>query len=41
MNVHTDLTNLIEVELLECDEDGKLSAPYDEIFIPAGVRDTA
>ncbi len=34
-NIHTDVTALEEQQLLERDEDGKLTAPYDEIVIRA------
>lgn len=40
-NVHTDVTNLVELGLLERGEDGTLSTPYDEIVIHAGIRDAA
>ena len=40
-NVHTDVTGLVELGLLERREDGTLSAPYDEIVIHAGIRDAA
>lgn len=40
-NVHTDVTDLVELGLLERADDGALSAPYDEILIHAGIRDAA
>ena len=40
-NVHTDVTGLAELGLMDRDEDGTLSAPYDEIVIHAGIRDAA
>jgi predicted transcriptional regulator len=40
-NVHTDVTSLVELGLLERGEDGTLSAPYDEIVIHASIRDAA
>jgi hypothetical protein len=39
--VHGDVTELEEWQLIECDENGKLSAPYDEIMIRAPLRDAA
>ena len=39
-NVHTDVTDLEEQRLLERDQDGKLTAPYDEIIIRAPLRQT-
>ena len=40
-NIHTDVAALIELGLLEKDEKGLLSAPFDEIVIHAGLRDAA
>lgn len=40
-NVHTDVAALVELGLLEKDEQGGLSAPFDEIVIHAGIRDAA
>jgi predicted transcriptional regulator len=40
-NVHTDVSSLIELGLLDRGEDGTLSTPYDEIVIHAGIRDAA
>ncbi len=40
-NVHTDVTELVELGLLACGSDGILVAPYDEILIHAGIRDAA
>jgi len=40
-NVHTDVVDLEEQHLLERDEDGKLSAPYDEIVIRAPLTRTS
>ncbi|MEY6433460.1 MarR family transcriptional regulator [Thioalkalicoccus limnaeus] len=40
-NVHTDVTELVELGLLERGNDGVLVAPYDEILIHAGLRDAA
>jgi len=40
-NVHTDVTSLVELGLLDRGADGTLSAPYDEIVIHAGIRDAA
>lgn len=39
--VHTDVTSLVELGLLDRREDGSLSTPYDEILIHAGIRDAA
>jgi len=36
-----DVTSIVELGLLERGEDGMLSAPYDEMFIHAGIRDAA
>jgi predicted transcriptional regulator len=40
-NVHTDVTSLVELGLLERGEAGTLTTPYDEIVIHAGIRDAA
>lgn len=40
-NVHTDVTELVGLGLLERSDDGVLVAPYDEILIHAGIRDAA
>jgi predicted transcriptional regulator len=40
-NVHTDVSSLLELGLLDRDEDGTLSTPYDEIVIYAGIRNAA
>lgn len=40
-NVHTDVTALVELGLLERSEQGTLTAPFDEIVIHAGIRDAA
>ena len=40
-NVHTDVTGLVELGLMDRGEDGMLSTPYDEIVIHAGIRDAA
>ncbi|MEA3410142.1 MAG: hypothetical protein U9R74_01210 [Pseudomonadota bacterium] len=40
-NVHTDVTELIDLGLLERSDAGMLSAPFDEIVIHAGIRDVA
>jgi predicted transcriptional regulator len=40
-DVHADVTALIDLGLLERDQHGVLSAPYDEILIHAGIRDAA
>jgi predicted transcriptional regulator len=40
-NVHTDVTDLVELGLLDRADDGALLAPYDEILIHAGIRDAA
>lgn len=40
-NVHTDVAHLIDLGLLEKNERGELSAPYDEMVIHAFVRDAA
>jgi predicted transcriptional regulator len=39
--VHTDVTDLVEIGLLDRADDGALLAPYDEILIHAGIRDAA
>jgi predicted transcriptional regulator len=40
-NVHTDVSDLESHHLLVRDEEGKLTAPYDEIVIRAPLRDAA
>ncbi len=40
-NVYTDVNDLVELGLLEKDERGRLTAPFDEIVIHATVRDAA
>jgi len=40
-NIHTDVSHLIEIGLLEKDEDGLLYSPYDEIVIHTNIRDVA
>jgi len=40
-NVHTDVTDLEEQHLLERDDDGKLTAPYDEVIIRAPLTRTS
>lgn len=40
-NVHTDVAALLELGLLEKDDQGRLTAPFDEIVIRAGIRDAA
>jgi len=40
-NVHTDVTALLELGLLERSDKGTLSTPFDEIVIHAGIRDAA
>lgn len=40
-NVHTDVTALVELGLLDKDSQGRLSAPFDEIVIHAVIRDAA
>lgn len=40
-NVHTDVADLVGLGLLDKDEQGHLSAPYDEIVIHTAVRDAA
>jgi predicted transcriptional regulator len=40
-DVHADVTDLVELGLLERTDDGALFAPYDEILIHAGIRDAA
>jgi predicted transcriptional regulator len=39
--LNRDLTALLELGLLKQDEDGVLSAPYDEILIHADIRNAA
>lgn len=40
-NVHTDVAALVELGLLNKDDQGTLTAPFDEIVIHAGIRDAA
>jgi predicted transcriptional regulator len=40
-NVYTDVKDLVELGLLEKDDQGRLTAPFDEIVIHATVRDAA
>jgi len=40
-NVYTDVKDLVKLGLLERNEQDHLSAPFDEIVIHAGLRDTA
>lgn len=40
-NVHTDVAALVELGLLEKNDQGALTAPFDEIVIHAGIRDAA
>ena len=40
-NVHADVSKLLELGLLERGDDGRLTAPSEEIVIHAGIRDTA
>ena len=40
-NVYTDVQALVELGLIEKDERGRLSAPFDEIVIRAEVREAA
>lgn len=40
-NVHTDVAALVELGLLEKDERGALTAPFDDIVIHVGIRDAA
>ncbi len=40
-NVHTDVRALVEMGLLEKDEHGRLTTPFDEIVIHAELRDVA
>ena len=40
-NVHTDVQALVELGLIERDEHGRLSAPFDEIIIRAELREAA
>lgn len=40
-NVHTDVTMLVELGLLERAADGSLTAPFDEIVIHAQIRAAA
>lgn len=40
-NIHTDVAALVDLGLLEKDDQGVLTAPFDEIVIHAGIRDAA
>ena len=40
-NVHNDVRELVELDLLERNDQGYLTAPYDEIVIHAELRDAA
>ena len=40
-NVQTDVTELIDLGLLERNDEGMLSTPFDEIIIHAGIRHAA
>jgi predicted transcriptional regulator len=40
-NVHTDVSQLQELGLIEKDDKGLLSVPYDEIVIHAGLTEAA
>ncbi|WP_373506549.1 hypothetical protein [Thiocapsa sp.] len=40
-NVLTDVTDLVELGLLDRADDGAMLAPYDEILIHVGIRDAA
>ena len=40
-NVHTDVSGLEELGLVEKDEKGALTVPYDEIVIHAGLTEAA
>jgi predicted transcriptional regulator len=40
-NVHTDVRGLVELGLLEKSDQGRLTAPFDEIVIHAELRDVA
>lgn len=40
-NVHSDVSGLEDNHLIERDDEGKVSAPYDEIVIRAPLRDAA
>lgn len=40
-NVYTDVKELVELGLLDKDDKGRLTAPFDEIVIHATVRDAA
>jgi hypothetical protein len=40
-NVHTDVRDLVELGLLEKSDQGRLTAPFDEIVIHAELRDVA
>ena len=40
-NIHTDVSELEELGLIEKDEKGTLTVPYDEIVIHAGLTEAA
>ena len=40
-NVHTDVTALLDLDLLEKDDSGGIVAPWDEIVIHAAVKQSA
>ncbi len=40
-NVYTDIQSLVEIGLLDKDSRGRISAPFDEIIIRAGLQDAA
>ena len=40
-NVHTDVSELEQLSLIEKDENGALTVPYDEIVIHAGLTEAA
>ncbi len=40
-NAHTDVTDLVELGLLDRADDTALLASYDEILIHVGIRDAA
>ena len=40
-NVHTDVTELEARQLLERDDTGRITAPYDELIIRAPLREAA
>ncbi|WP_295583229.1 hypothetical protein [uncultured Lamprocystis sp.] len=41
LEVQTDVAALVELGLLALDDNGALSAPYDEVLIHAAIRDAA